>query len=149
MLFRSVFLACLFVAVWTDGSPWLVDLLASLFVALTIIPVLAYWFLKVPKAQEAFDAIVLGCGGMGSAAACELARRGRRVALLDLIEDWDGDGVLITHGTDTMAFTGAALDAALAGAGAGRSVVLTGSIITWSSGPTENARHACLPDLIS
>lgn len=34
-------------------------------------------------------------------------------ALLDLIEAWDGDGVLITHGTDTMAFTGAALAAAL------------------------------------
>jgi len=30
-----------------------IALLASLFVALTIIPVLAYWFLKVPKAQEA------------------------------------------------------------------------------------------------
>lgn len=34
-------------------------------------------------------------------------------AILDLTEDWDGDGVLITHGTDTMAFTGAALAAAL------------------------------------
>ncbi len=30
-----------------------IALLASLFVALTIIPVLAYWFLKVPEAQEA------------------------------------------------------------------------------------------------
>ena len=30
-----------------------VALLASLFVALTIIPVLAYWFLKAPKAQKA------------------------------------------------------------------------------------------------
>lgn len=34
-------------------------------------------------------------------------------AILDLIEGWDGDGVLVTHGTDTMAFTGAALAAAL------------------------------------
>src|SRR5579864_7480088 len=30
-----------------------IALLASLFVALTIIPVLAYWFLKVPEAQQA------------------------------------------------------------------------------------------------
>ena len=30
-----------------------IALLASLFVALTIIPVLAYWFVKVPKVQEA------------------------------------------------------------------------------------------------
>ncbi len=30
-----------------------IALLASLFVALTIIPVLAYWFLKAPKAQKA------------------------------------------------------------------------------------------------
>lgn len=34
-------------------------------------------------------------------------------ALLDQIEGWDGDGVLITHGTDTLSFTGAALSAAL------------------------------------
>lgn len=34
-------------------------------------------------------------------------------AILDLIDAWDGDGVLVTHGTDTMAFTGAALAAAL------------------------------------
>lgn len=48
-------------------------------------------------------------------------------ALLDRIEAAPGP-VIVTHGTDTMAFTGAALDAALAGAGAGRSVVLTGSM---------------------
>lgn len=39
--------------------------------------------------------------------------------------------VIVTHGTDTMAFTGAALDAALAGlgqAGQGRVVVLTGAM---------------------
>ncbi len=34
-------------------------------------------------------------------------------AILDLIDAWDGDGVLVTHGTDTMSFTGAALAAAL------------------------------------
>lgn len=34
-------------------------------------------------------------------------------AILDLIDAWDGAGVLVTHGTDTMAFTGAALAAAL------------------------------------
>lgn len=34
-------------------------------------------------------------------------------AILDLIDAWDGDGVLVTHGTDTMAYTGAALSAAL------------------------------------
>ena len=33
--------------------------------------------------QRSFDAIVIGVGGMGSAAACELARRGRRVLALE------------------------------------------------------------------
>ncbi len=33
--------------------------------------------------QRIFDAIVIGVGGMGSAAACELARRGRRVLALE------------------------------------------------------------------
>jgi len=33
--------------------------------------------------QHTFDAIVIGVGGMGSAAACELARRGRRVLALE------------------------------------------------------------------
>jgi sarcosine oxidase len=32
---------------------------------------------------QSFDAIVIGVGGMGSAAACELARRGRRVLALE------------------------------------------------------------------
>src|SRR5436309_4137849 len=32
-----------------------IALLASLFVALTIIPVLAYWFLKAPKATARFE----------------------------------------------------------------------------------------------
>ena len=50
--------------------------------------------------------------------------------LLDRIAAAPGP-VIVTHGTDTMAFTGAALDAALAqkaGAGQGRCVVLTGSM---------------------
>lgn len=46
-------------------------------------------------------------------------------ALLDRIDAAPG-AVLVTHGTDTMAFTGAALDAALGGRGA--SVVLCGSM---------------------
>jgi sarcosine oxidase len=33
--------------------------------------------------QNIYDAIVIGIGGMGSAAACELARRGRRVLALE------------------------------------------------------------------
>ena len=33
--------------------------------------------------QRTFDAIVIGVGGMGSAAAFELARRGRRVLALE------------------------------------------------------------------
>lgn len=45
--------------------------------------------------------------------------------LLDRIEAAQGP-VIVTHGTDTMAFTGAALDAALAGQG--RCIVLTGSM---------------------
>lgn len=35
--------------------------------------------------------------------------------LIAAIEDFRGDGVVVTHGTDTMAFTGAALSQALAG----------------------------------
>lgn len=46
-------------------------------------------------------------------------------ALLDRIGAAPG-AAIVTHGTDTMAFTGAALDAALAGQG--RCVVLTGSM---------------------
>ena len=37
-----MFLACLFVAVWTDGSPWIVDLLATLFVLFRLGYVVAY-----------------------------------------------------------------------------------------------------------
>src|SRR6202049_4982544 len=33
--------------------------------------------------DNTYDVIVLGVGGMGSAAACELARRGRRVLALE------------------------------------------------------------------
>lgn len=47
--------------------------------------------------------------------------------MLDAIEAHPGARVIITHGTDTMAFTGAALSQALAGLG--RHVVLCGSMV--------------------
>lgn len=46
--------------------------------------------------------------------------------MLDLIDDHPGTPVIVTHGTDTMAFTGAALSQALAGLG--RHVVLCGAM---------------------
>ena len=46
--------------------------------------------------------------------------------MLDLIDDQPGTPVIVTHGTDTMAFTGAALSQALAGLG--RHVVLCGAM---------------------
>ncbi|MCV2871095.1 asparaginase domain-containing protein [Defluviimonas sp. WL0050] len=46
--------------------------------------------------------------------------------LIDRIAEWSGDGIIFTHGTDTMAFTGAALSAALPGLPI--PVVLTGSM---------------------
>lgn len=46
--------------------------------------------------------------------------------ILDHVAAFDGDGVIVTHGTDTMAFTGAALAQALAGIGI--PVVLTGAM---------------------
>lgn len=46
--------------------------------------------------------------------------------LIDRIADWSGGGVIITHGTDTMAFTGAALAAALPGLTV--PVILTGAM---------------------
>jgi L-asparaginase len=46
--------------------------------------------------------------------------------ILDLIEGAPGAPVIVTHGTDTMAFTGAALTQALAGSG--RRVVLCGAM---------------------
>ncbi len=65
-------------------------------------------------------------------------------ALLDRIAVAPG-AVIVTHGTDTMAFTGAALEAALAGAGmagaelagAGRCVVLTGSMHPLGAGGSD------------
>ncbi|MBN9000051.1 MAG: asparaginase, partial [Rhizobiales bacterium] len=36
-------------------------------------------------------------------------------AIIDQVVSWQGAGVVVTHGTDTMAFTGAALAFALAG----------------------------------
>lgn len=47
--------------------------------------------------------------------------------ILDTIESHPDHRVIVTHGTDTMAYTGAALAQALAGLG--RSVILTGSMI--------------------
>lgn len=47
--------------------------------------------------------------------------------ILDAIDAHPGAPVLVTHGTDTMAFTGAALAQALAGAA--RRVVLTGAMV--------------------
>ncbi|MGE4373195.1 MAG: asparaginase domain-containing protein [Xanthobacter sp.] len=52
--------------------------------------------------------------------------------MLDLIEAHPGTSVLMTHGTDTMAYSGAALSQALAGAG--RSVVLCGSMVPLGMG---------------
>lgn len=46
--------------------------------------------------------------------------------MIAAVADWRGAGVLITHGTDTMAFTGAALSAALRGVAL--PVVLCGSM---------------------
>ncbi|WFU84968.1 asparaginase domain-containing protein [Bradyrhizobium sp. CIAT3101] len=36
--------------------------------------------------------------------------------IISHLEDWSGDGAVVTHGTDTMSFTGAALSQSLAGA---------------------------------
>jgi L-asparaginase len=36
--------------------------------------------------------------------------------IISRLEDWSGDGAVVTHGTDTMSFTGAALSQSLAGA---------------------------------
>ncbi|MGY6549115.1 MAG: asparaginase [Roseinatronobacter sp.] len=56
-------------------------------------------------------------------------------AMLDLIDEYPGLPVLLTHGTDTMAFTGAALARALAGTG--RRVVLCGSMTPLGAGTGE------------
>lgn len=53
-------------------------------------------------------------------------------AMLDVIDAHPGLPVIVTHGTDTMAFTGAALSQALAGLG--RSVVLCGSMVPLGQG---------------
>lgn len=52
--------------------------------------------------------------------------------MLDLIEDWPGSGVLIIHGTDTMAYTGAALSSALSVPRV--PVVLCGSMVPLGQG---------------
>lgn len=52
--------------------------------------------------------------------------------MLDVIDAHPGLPVLLTHGTDTMAFTGAALSLALAGSG--RRVVMCGSMLPLGQG---------------
>ncbi|WP_435259876.1 asparaginase domain-containing protein [Thioclava sp. FR2] len=52
--------------------------------------------------------------------------------MLDLIEDWSGSGVIIVHGTDTMAYTGAALSSALTDVRF--PVVLCGSMVPLEQG---------------
>lgn len=52
--------------------------------------------------------------------------------MLDRIEAWPGRGVILVHGTDTMAFTGAALSAALVGRA--MPVVLCGSMVPLGQG---------------
>lgn len=52
--------------------------------------------------------------------------------MLDQIDGWDGDAVLIVHGTDTMAYTGAALGSALTGLRL--PVVLCGSMAPLGTG---------------
>lgn len=56
-------------------------------------------------------------------------------AMLDLIAACPGRSVLVTHGTDTMAFTGAALSRALVGTG--RRVILCGAMSPVGSGSGE------------
>lgn len=52
--------------------------------------------------------------------------------MLDLIEDWRGQAVIVVHGTDTMAYTGAALSTALPAARF--PVVLCGSMVPLNQG---------------
>jgi L-asparaginase len=60
--------------------------------------------------------------------------------MLDRIERWTGQGVIVVHGTDTMAFTGAALSSAL---GEPRGpVVLCGSMVPLGQGGDAEANLA-------
>jgi HAE1 family hydrophobic/amphiphilic exporter-1 len=59
-----------------------IALVASLFVALTIVPVLAYWFLRAPKAHKHAGAAGAGAGGVG-----EEARVGSREPLTTAASD--------------------------------------------------------------
>jgi L-asparaginase len=52
--------------------------------------------------------------------------------MLDLIEAWQGRGVIVVHGTDTMAYTGAALSSALPNPAI--PVVLCGSMVPLGQG---------------
>jgi L-asparaginase len=67
--------------------------------------------------------------------------------MLDRIEGWQGRGVIVVHGTDTMAFTGAALSTALSDLNV--PVVLCGSMVPLGQGGDaeanlELALHAAL-----
>lgn len=64
--------------------------------------------------------------------------------LIDLIAGFPGTGVIVTHGTDTMAFTGAALSQALAGLD--RPVVLCGSMSPLGTGGDAEANLALALD---
>ncbi|MFN7224844.1 MAG: asparaginase [Paracoccaceae bacterium] len=52
--------------------------------------------------------------------------------MLDRIEEWRGDGVIVIHGTDTMTFTGAALSSVLTALSS--PVVLCGSMVPLGMG---------------
>lgn len=60
--------------------------------------------------------------------------------LLDRIEAWAGQGVIVVHGTDTMAFTGAALSSALVSPRG--PVVLCGSMVPLGQGGDAEANLA-------
>ena len=61
-------------------------------------------------------------------------------ALIDAIDLFDGSGVVITHGTDTLSYTGAALSQALAGTD--RPVVLCGAMHPLGTGGDAEANLA-------
>lgn len=67
--------------------------------------------------------------------------------MIDLVADFAGDGVIITHGTDTMAFTGAALSHALAGLDI--SVILCGSMKPLGMGGDAEANLSLALDAVN
>ncbi|MCJ8510544.1 asparaginase domain-containing protein [Rhizobium lemnae] len=67
--------------------------------------------------------------------------------MIDLVLGFRGDGVIITHGTDTMAFTGAALSHALAGLDL--PVILCGSMKPLGTGGDAEANLSLALDAVS